>query len=332
MKRFTSAFLVLLAAGSFLPFAPKEAHALSCSASISTPINFGSMNVLSGGAVVTTGQLDVTCSVGVLDLTSLLLLGIAVCPGIGAGTGGAHAGSRLLVRDGGTETLSYQIYADANGQTPWGGYAGGLLFGDAPLFRIPAGSVGTHSGSWPIHLVLSGGQSLAPPGTYRSTFSGLGGTGTEIRYGSLGNALGCSALGALLRTSANFTVQATVAKDCLVSTEDVNFGSHGVLNSNIFAEGAVNLTCTQGTNYSVALETGALPSSQRQMKNGAQAVTYALFQNPQRTHLWGSAPDETATGAGTGDSASFPVYGLVPPQTTPPAGIYKDTVVVTVTY
>jgi len=331
MKRLSTAFLILLTVISFMPMAPREAHALSCTASISTPIDFGNVDLLSGGVVATTGQLDVTCSVGLLDLTSLLL-GIAVCPGIGTGTGGADASGRLLMRDGGTETLSYQIFADANGQIPWGGFSGGLLLGDAPLFGIPATSIGTHSGSWPVYVVLAGGQSPIPTGTYRSTFSGSGATGTEIRYGSLGSALGCSTLGALLQTSANFTVQATVPKNCLVSTEDVNFGTHGLLSSAIPAEGAVNLTCTPGTEYSVALETGELPSGQRQMKKGSDSVTYALFQNAQRTQLWGSAPGETAAGMGTGSPNRFPVYGLVPPQTTPSAGVYKDTVIVTVTY
>lgn len=329
MKRLWTVFLVAVVL--FLPAVPKEAHALNCTATISTPINFGPVDVLSGGAVVTTGQLNVSCTVVLSDLLSLVL-GIAVCPGIGIGSGGASANSRLLVRDGGTETLSYQLYTNASGQTAWGGYGGGLLFGNAPLYRIPAPSVGTHVGSWPITAILGGGQSLAVPGTYRSTFSGLGGTGTEIRYGTLGNLLGCSALGATLRTSANFTVLATVAKNCLVSTADVNFGSHGILNSNISAAGAVNLTCTKGTNYAVALEAGAVPANQRMMKNGAHSVSYALYQNPQHTQLWGSAPGETASGAGSGNVASLPVYGLVPPQNTPPAGVYKDTVVITVTY
>lgn len=330
MKILFAVCSLVIVAISMLSVSTREAKALNCSANISTPINFGQIDVLSGGTVHTEGLLTVTCSVGVLDLTSLLL-GIAVCPGIDSGSGGATSSGRLLLRDGSSDTLQYQIFTDANGQTPWGGYSGGLLFGQAPLFRIPA-SVGTVSDSWPIYLKLQGGQSLAMPGTYRSVFSGRGGSGTEIRYGSLGQLLGCSSLGALLQTSANFTVQAAVNKNCLVSTNDVNFGTHGLLNSSIQAEGAVNLTCTKGTNYSVALETGSLPSNQREMKNSGYAVTYGLYQNSQHTQLWGSVGGESATGSGTGINSSLPVYGLVQPQTTPPAGVYKDTVIVTVTY
>lgn len=330
MKNLSVASALLLIMGSLLSLSVQEAKALSCNANITTPINFGQVDVLNGGAATTSGSLTVTCSVNLLDLTSLLL-GIAVCPGIDGGTGGINSNGRLMLRDGSNDALQYQIFTDASGQIPWGGFSGGLLFGDAPLFRIPA-SVGTVSETWPIHLKLAGGQSMATPGTYRSVFSGMGGTGIEIRYGTLGALLGCSSLGAIQRTSANFSVQATVSKNCLISTSDVNFGTHGLLNSNIQAEGAVNLTCTKGTNYSVALETGGLPTSQRQMKNSGYTVTYGLYQNSQHTQLWGSISGETATGSGTGATFSLPVYGLVQPQDTPPAGVYKDTVIVTVTY
>lgn len=323
--------IILVAVGSLLAVVTSgsKADALSCTATIS-PISFGAVDILAGGSVQTSGLLDVECSVTLLDLASLAL-GIAVCPGIGSGSGGDAPGGRLLAADGGPDSLLYQLTPDPAGQVPWGGFSGGLLFGDPPLFRIPA-AVGTVSGSWPVYATLFAGQSTAPPDTYRSSFVGLGGGGTEIRYGSLASLLGCGDLSAALQTSANFSVDADISKNCLVSTDEVNFGTHGLLNVAVEAEGAIHLACTMGTTYAVALEPGTFPSSQRQMTNAGRSVSYALFQDSQRTLLWGNAAGETASGSGVGAEVTLPVYGLVPAQQTPPAGVYRDSVIVTVTY
>ena len=65
---------------------------------------------------------------------------------------------------------------------------------------------------------------------------------------------------------------------------------------------------------------------------GAAGITYGLYRNTQRTQPWSEAAGEVASGTGTGLLQSVPVYGRVPAQTTPGAGIYSDTVVATVTY
>ena len=131
-----------------------------------------------------------------------------------------------------------------------------------------------------------------------------------------------------------FEVKADVLANCLVTADNINFGIHGVLKTNVDAAGAVNGRCTPGTSYSVGLNGGlanAGPTA-RQMKLGAAGITYGLYRNTQRTQPWSEAAGEVASGTGTGLLQSVPVYGRVPAQTTPGAGIYSDTVVATVTY
>ena len=49
--------------------------------------------------------------------------------------------------------------------------------------------------------------------------------------------------------------------------------------------------------------------------------------------MWGNTVGtNTIAGTGSGGSQSYTVYGRVPPQTTPAAATYTDTITVTVTY
>jgi spore coat protein U-like protein len=79
--------------------------------------------------------------------------------------------------------------------------------------------------------------------------------------------------------------------------------------------------------------TGGTPTN-RKMSKGAERVTYGLYKDNARTQPWGDAgtPGSTVAGTGTGAAQPLTVYGRVPPQTTPSAGVYTDTVVVTITY
>ncbi len=70
------------------------------------------------------------------------------------------------------------------------------------------------------------------------------------------------------------------------------------------------------------------------MSKGAETVTYGLYKDTDRAQPWGDAatPGSTVAGTGNGATQTLTVYGRVPPQATPSAGVYTDTVVVTVTY
>jgi spore coat protein U-like protein len=63
-----------------------------------------------------------------------------------------------------------------------------------------------------------------------------------------------------------------------------------------------------------------------------RSLSDGLYKDAARTQLWESSAGEQVTGSGAGTVQNLPVYGRIPPQATPPAGTYSDTVVVTVTY
>jgi spore coat protein U-like protein len=178
--------------------------------------------------------------------------------------------------------------------------------------------------------VLAGQQS-APTGTYTSIFSGSQTRFTWTVYSP--PAPSCS----LVITNPNFptfTVSALVAANCNVTAQNINFGTQPVLSTNVDATGGLGVTCTSGASYTVGLNnglTGTGPTNRR-MTLGSQSVTYGLYKDAARTLPWGNSGGELVTGTGAGALQSLPVYGRVPPQTTPSAGTYTDTVVVTVTY
>jgi spore coat protein U-like protein len=133
-------------------------------------------------------------------------------------------------------------------------------------------------------------------------------------------------------------VSATITAECVVeSTDPVAFGSQGVLDEAVTAEGNISVQCTSGQTYSVGLDgggAGATAVTTRVLTGPDDAtINYDLFRDDQHTQNWGNTPaTDTVDGTGTGTAVDIPVFGQIGAQTTPAAGAYSDTVNVTVTY
>ena len=128
-----------------------------------------------------------------------------------------------------------------------------------------------------------------------------------------------------------FTARIEIQAACEVtSPTDLDFGTHGLLNSTITATSTFVVKCTNGTNYSVAL-TGANDSGGvKNMVNGSEDVAYQTYQDSSHSTVWDGS--NTKSGTGTGVDQTHTVYGKVDPQTSPSVGIYTDTVTITVSY
>ncbi|WP_277189604.1 spore coat U domain-containing protein [Caballeronia sp. BR00000012568055] len=137
---------------------------------------------------------------------------------------------------------------------------------------------------------------------------------------------------------AQFDVTLNLQNDCSISANSLDFGSNGTLTNNIDVNSSLAVTCTKGTTYDVALDSGTAPDSTvltRRMvgSDGTSTVDYGLFRDVARTQNWGNTQGtDTVSRVGTGDSQSIPVYGRVPPQSTPAAGTYHSTVTATVIF
>ncbi len=135
----------------------------------------------------------------------------------------------------------------------------------------------------------------------------------------------------------NLGVRIVIQNACTVATPgDLDFGTQGVLAANIDNTATLNVTCTSGAAYNIGLGVGAgsgATVTTRKMTNGAATVNYTMWRDAGRTQNWGNTVGtDTLASTGTGTAQAHTIYGRVPPQTTPAAGTYTDTVVVTVTY
>jgi spore coat protein U-like protein len=282
-----------------------------------TAIAFGNIDVTTGAPVDSTGTLTVTCTGGLLPLSSQL-----VCINIGAGSNGDVTSRRMS----GPSFLRYELYSDAARTIPWGSWQTGY---DSAGVSVTIPQNGTRSLT--VYGRVLGSQQSAASGFYSDTLAGQPFVTWE--YTPLLNTCPDSLDGT---TSTSFTVTATVTPSCTVSTAGANFGTVGVLTSAIDTTGTVNVTCSSGAPYNVGIGagngTGATVSA-RKMSNGANAVTYSLYSNAGRTAVWGNTiGTDTLTGIGIGTSQALTVYGRVPAQAAPPPGTYTDSAVVTVTY
>ena len=310
----------------FILVLPDRASAQGTCSATSTDIIFGNVDTLTANATLTTGTITVTCNVtlSVLGSRSLTVR-------LGPGSGGTSGGTRLMRSPATQTSLGYQLFSDAARTQVFGGLGSvggqGITLSGNNFLSV----IGTTVIPITIYGRIPGNQSGVAPGAYASTFQ----PPLDIRI----DWQICNVLGALCSSGtigAPFTVRAQVQPNCLVSATDLNFGNTGILSAAIDASSQIEVVCTTNSPYQIGLSGGlhATVALGRRMQGApGNFVEYQLFRDASRTQSWGAAGSglsQSGTGGGTGQV--YPVFGRVPAQTTPPAGTYRDTVIVTVTY
>ena len=138
--------------------------------------------------------------------------------------------------------------------------------------------------------------------------------------------------------SSSFTVQATIAGSCTAITPQslFDFGTITGTAANTDSSMTVSVTCTTSLPYNLTMGYGTNGNSAgRKMANGANTLNYQLFTDSGRTinfDDFGGNASGWIGGIGTGSSQSILVYGRVPVQSTPPAGVYTDSVIAAVVW
>jgi spore coat protein U-like protein len=143
--------------------------------------------------------------------------------------------------------------------------------------------------------------------------------------------------------TSNLEVTASVSANCTISTAPVAFGAYDPVSANastpLDGNGTVTVTCTQGATTTITLGQGANSDAGstdavplRRMADGANMMTYNLFQDAGHSTAWGNTGGTGVGHSGTGTSTNISVYGRVPAGQNLPAGSYADTVVATITF
>jgi spore coat protein U-like protein len=132
----------------------------------------------------------------------------------------------------------------------------------------------------------------------------------------------------------NLSVTATISGSCTFTTPNaVAFGSRSSTATQ-FDLASVNVVanCSTGIPYTIGMNRGLLAS--RQMSDGGTGLLgYEIYTDAGRTTPFTAiGGGSTVAGTGSGANQNVPIYPSILSQTTPVAGSYTDTVVVTLQY
>lgn len=138
--------------------------------------------------------------------------------------------------------------------------------------------------------------------------------------------------------STTFNVTATVLASCSVTAADLAFGDYAPGGgSDTTVNTTVDVTCTNGTNYTIALDGGSVAhdvTARAMGDGGANTLSYGLYTDSSFATVWGDGTASTAiqSGTGSGVSQAATVYGRIPAGQYVPATSYLDQITVKVTY
>ena len=126
-----------------------------------------------------------------------------------------------------------------------------------------------------------------------------------------------------------------------MAANPLGFGNYTPGSGALAANTTVNVKCTKGTTFTVALNGGTTAGgtiSQRLMSNGTDTLQYNLYTTAAFATLFGDGTTgSTMPGTGTGiaTAVALTVFGSLPDNATNQnvsTGAYSDTINVTVTY
>jgi len=140
--------------------------------------------------------------------------------------------------------------------------------------------------------------------------------------------------------TATLTVNASVSKNCTITTAPVSFGAYDPVTANATAPldgtGTVTVTCTKGAVAVVGLNPGSnAQGTSRRMSQGAAAyLNYELYKDSTHSTIWGDAADTALDipAAPNRNPRDFTVFGRVAQAQDATVGNYSDTVVATVNF
>lgn len=317
--RYCAPFLLMV--GVFW-VSPAHAYNITCTNPTMTDLTFGNVDPQSTQTDVTA-----TFSTSCYNDAPITLRSALICLSIGQ--------PRQMTS--GSAKLNFQLYQDASRSIIWGSQFSGP--DQARELKIRMNGYETRQINTTLYGRVLAGQTTTLPGVYTKSFL----SATEARMTVVSTALQASPMPEECRSNPGadrifpFTVSANVVNKCRVSASPLDFGTNpGLLNTAVNANTNLTLQCSVGTAYNVGLnagQNGGGDINARKMMLGANHVAYQLYRDPAQTQVWGDTiGSNTVAATGNGSTQNMTVYGNVQPQPTPPAGIYKDTVIVTVTY
>lgn len=118
-------------------------------------------------------------------------------------------------------------------------------------------------------------------------------------------------------------VTTSVVANCRIESRDLVFGLFDPLGEHadrpLDAAAPVRVVCTRNLIGSFSL--GPSPLGGFNLADGSDQVTYSLYSDSSRTNAWEGAR-ETFVGTGSGEPATFTLFGRIPAGQASPSGTY----------
>ncbi|HEX7386950.1 MAG TPA: spore coat U domain-containing protein [Castellaniella sp.] len=310
-------------------------QASSCNVQV-TNLEFGPIDLINASTNDAQAVLNYQCSANPGDQ-------ILLCVGMGPAprSNGSMIPRYLVMDDLPTlYRLAFNLYTDPQRTQIWGNF-GSTSGMTVPGFVVQMGTAWSVSGTQPVYgRIVSSGQTGLPsgPGGSPTPYDTDGGNlPVSFTYQVFtGQAPACGSGNVTINTASAYYISASISSVCRLNTLNatLDFGTvFQTLTQNTDGSTTLGVTCN-GNPYSISLGYGLHANGQQRRMIGPNGglLNYSLYLDPSRTQPWGNTPQTGYSGTGNGLPQSVPVYGRVPPQPVPAAGVYNDTVVVTVSY
>lgn len=334
-----SARRCLLWLGLLLMLACGQARADSCSVAQSD-IVFPSVSSITSADAYANANFKVTCT-WTSFVAGLLFPNATVCLYLGDGSGNTSPTvtvPRQLAN--GTKRINYNLYTDSSyaAAKVWGGWSGTDTAANVIQFTLTkTGGVGSLMQDVNLYAKLNADATLSSTNVgpdNLSFVSNFGGTSVLMRYIFFLTGTGNCVLGTSVAMP--FQVSSNVINDCDINVGNLVFPNSSLLTSAIRTTSTLTARCSLNTAYRITFSAGTTAgntiSARKMIKTSASDLVSYQISNALDGASLGDGSGGTVVMGGTGDGTtkSQTVFGLVPAQTTPSPGDYKDTVVATV--
>ena len=129
-------------------------------------------------------------------------------------------------------------------------------------------------------------------------------------------------------------VASTSHAACSLNVTGVNFGSYDVFDTTpIDSTGMIDVSCLPRAAIAISFSTGIGTYANRRMAYGSYRLNYNIYRNSARNRILGDGSAGTVMlSANNIRNRSFVIYGRLFAKQNVSAGLYADTLVVTVTF
>ncbi|EOW1326304.1 spore coat protein U domain-containing protein [Klebsiella aerogenes] len=313
--------LFLLCALFFLLCATARAD-ISCSFQLSNDASFGSVDsfTLANTQQTVKSGSGFSCSGSALSLLSTNTINARILS-----SDHPSGTTPQMMSTTGTDVVPYNICSDTNCSEIYNiGYT--KTWSITSLIGL-LGLFNASDGSLPLYLKIPAGLNV-PAGTYTDTIS----IHWDYRI-CVSGIITCNY--ATGQQTVTLNVKLIVTNFCYIdNAPDVAFTPASIPSSFTTLSNKLSVRCTKNATYTVNLTSAnALAGGWRQLIASINQVNYGLqyqFYQPSGS-AWTPTNNLSVSGTGASQDVNYTVQ-INPNQTSKPAGVYTDTVTVTVTY